>query len=143
MNSNIHKLAKNLRINHTDAERLLWGHLRTRRLDGLKFRRQQPIGNYIVDFVCFEKKIVIEVDGGQHSWEKGRDETRDKWLSKEGFKVLRFWNNEVLNNIDGILEVVSVNCLNHPPLTPPIKGRGKTEETPIDRGEKTEGTPRQ
>lgn len=126
MNSNIHKLAKNLRINYTDAERMLWSHLRARRLDGLKFRRQQPVGKYIVDFICFEKRIVIEVDGGQHSWEKTRDEARDKWLSTEGYRVLRFWNNEVLNNIAGVIEVISENCSNHPPLTPPLDGGGKT-----------------
>jgi len=131
MNSNIHKLAKNLRINYTDAERILWSHLRARRLDGLKFRRQHPVGKYIVDFICFENKIVIEVDGGQHSWEKTSDEDRDKWLSKEGYKVLRFWNNEVLKNIDGVLEVISENCLSHPPLSPSIDGGGKTRGSPI------------
>jgi very-short-patch-repair endonuclease len=137
MNSNIHSLAKNLRINYADAERHLWNHLRARRLDGLKFRRQQPVGRYIVDFVCFEKRIIIEVDGGQHSWEKERDEARDKWLSKEGFRVLRFWNNEVLKNINGVLEVISADCSSHPPLTPPIKGGGKTRGKPIDGGGKT------
>ena len=121
MNSNIHKLAKNLRTNNTNAERLLWSHLRARRLDGLKFRRQQPLGQFILDFVCFESRIVIELDGGQHSWEKERDKTRDVWLNKEGFKVLRFWNHEVFKNLDGVLEVISENCSNHPPLPPPIK----------------------
>jgi len=86
-----------------------------------KFRRQQPLDKFIVDFVSFEKKIVIEVDGGQHFEEK-KDIERDKWLSKQGFKVLRFWNNDVLNNIDGVLEVIKENCEGHPPLTPPIKG---------------------
>ena len=128
MNSNIYKLAKYLRINHTDAEKLLWGHLKARRLDGLKFRRQQPFGKYIVDFICFEKRIVIEVDGGQHSWEKTKDEVRDKWLRKEGYRVLRFWNNDVLKNIDGVIKAISENCLNHPPLPPPIDGGGKRGE---------------
>ena len=79
------------------------------------------MGSYIVDFVCQEKRIVIEVDGGQHSTERKRDNERDKWLKGQGYKVLRFWNNEVLANIEGVLEVIR-NCLNHPPLTPPIKG---------------------
>ena len=90
-------------------------------MEGCKFRRQEPIGSYIVDFVCQEKRIVIEVDGGQHSTEKERDNERDKWLEGKGYKVLRFWNNEVLANIQGVLEVIR-NCLNHPPLTPPLKG---------------------
>jgi very-short-patch-repair endonuclease len=136
MDANIHKLAKNLRIKHTDEENLFWSQLRARRLNGLKFRRQQPIGNYIVDFICFTKKIVIEVDGGQHSWKKKRNEIRDKWLSKEGYKLLRFWNNEVFKNLDGVLEIINQNCVNHPPLTPPIDGGGKIIRTPINGGEK-------
>ena len=121
-NHNIIGIAKNLRKRSTDAEILLWRHLRTKQLERLKFRRQQPIGNYIVDFVCFEKRIVIEVDGGQHVIEKYKDNKRDKWLEGQGFKVLRFWNNEVLMNIQGVFEVIRENCLYHPPLTPPIKG---------------------
>ena len=121
-NHNIIGIAKNLRKRSTDAEILLWRHLRTKQLERLKFRRQQPIGNYIVDFVCFEKRIVIEVDGGQHVIEKYKDNKRDKWLEGQGFKVLRFWNIEVLMNIQGVFEVIRENCLYHPPLTPPIKG---------------------
>jgi len=78
-------------------------------MDGVKFRRQQPIGKYIVDFVSFEKRIVIEVDGGQHSEEV--DKERDQWLNNEGFKVLRFWNNEVLKNTEGVFEVIRDRCL--------------------------------
>ncbi len=74
-------------------------------MEGLKFRRQQPIGSYIVDFVCFSKMLVIEVDGGQHA-ENEKDKQRDAWLRGEGFKVLRFWNNEVLQNIEGVLETI-------------------------------------
>ncbi len=110
--------AKTLRKNNTEVERLLWGHLKTRQLEGIKFRRQQPIGRYIVDFVSFEKKIVIEIDGGQHSVGKNRDEERDNWLGAQGFKVLRFWNNEILENIEGVLEVIRDHCLFHPPLNP-------------------------
>ena|GEM_PF-416928 len=124
MNKDIIALAKKLRKNSTPAENLLWSHLRAEQLEGFKFRRQQLIGNYVVDFVCFERKIVIEVDGGQHAIEKEKDSIRDEWLKGQGFKVLRFWNNEVLMNIEGVLEVIRINCLSHPPLTPPIKGGG-------------------
>ncbi|MBI5789314.1 MAG: endonuclease domain-containing protein [Candidatus Schekmanbacteria bacterium] len=112
------KLAKTLRKQSTDVERLLWKHLQTKRLEGMKFRRQQPIGRYIVDFVCFEKKVIVEADGGQHSVDTERDKERDEWLNSQGFIVLRFWNNEVLTNTQGVLEVIRNNCLNHPPLNP-------------------------
>jgi len=94
-------------------------------LENLKFRRQQPIDNYIVDFVCLEKRLVIEVDGGHHAVEKLKDKKRDSYLKMRGFKVLRFWNNEVLTNINGVLEVIRENCLKSPsPLPPPVKGGG-------------------
>ena len=85
---NINTLARNLRKRSTDTERFLWKYLRTKQLEGFKFRRQQPIGSYIVDFVCFEKKIVIEADGGQHSEsrEREKDKKRDEWLRGQGFK---------------------------------------------------------
>ena len=98
MVTNLTKIAKNLRGRHTEAERKLWKHLRTRQIENVKFRRQQPIGKFIVDFVSFEKQIVIEVDGGQHSVEKEKDIEIDNWLLKQSFKILRFWNNEVLQN---------------------------------------------
>jgi len=100
--------------------------LKGKNLAGIKFRRQEPIGNYIVDFVAFEKRLVIEVDGSQHAEEeKDKDIQRDAWLNRQGFRVLRFWNNEVLQNIEGVLETIRINCLRHPPLTPPIKGGEK------------------
>ena len=102
--------AKVLRKNSTDAENLLWKHFRRKELTGLKFRRQQPIDHYIVDFVCFARRVVIEVDGGQHAIEKDKDVERDAYLTRNGFKVLRFWNNEVLENIEGVLEVIRENC---------------------------------
>ena len=110
MRTKLTNIARNLRKNSTDAENLLWRYLRAGRLEGLKFRRQQPIGNYIVDFVCFEKRLVIEVDGGQHGTEK--DSKRDKWFAEQDFRVLRFWNNEVLGNISGVLEVIGLSCSN-------------------------------
>ena len=98
--------ARKLRSNLTDAESYLWRHLRFRQIAGHKFRRQRPIGPYIVDFVCLEKKVVIEVDGGQHAQTQTLDDTRDKWLRSQGYVVLRFWNNEVLSNLDGVLQVI-------------------------------------
>ena len=116
-------LAKNLRRNSTDTERLLWKHLRSKQIEGLKFRRQEPIGKYIVDFVCFEKKIIVEADGGQHASELVKDSLRSDWLKNEGFKILQFWNNDILQNTEGVLETIREACLtSHPPLTPPIKG---------------------
>ncbi len=94
--------ARALRINMTDAERALWRKLRNKGL-GVKFRRQEPIGDYIVDFVCYEKRIVIELDGGQHIGSL-EDIERDNWLKGRGFKVLRFWSNDVLRNIDGVIK---------------------------------------
>ncbi len=96
--------AKNLRENSTDAERLLWHYLRAKQFGDLKFRRQQIIGKYIVDFVCFAKKIVIELDGSQHADvdNKLKDKIRDRWLGSQGFIVLRFWDNDVLKNIEGV-----------------------------------------
>ena len=111
MKSKLTNTARDLRKKSTDAERLLWRHLRARQLEGLKFRRQQPLGDYIVDLVCFEKRIVIEVDGGQHMSAREKDSERDKWLVEQGFRVLRFWNNEVFKNTDGVLEKIRESCL--------------------------------
>jgi very-short-patch-repair endonuclease len=101
--------AKLLRKNMTDAERLLWRHLRSRQLSGQKFRRQQPLGRFIVDFVCLEKRLVIELDGGQHA-EPGQaayDAERTAWLEENGFRVLRFWDHEVLKNINAVKEMIA------------------------------------
>ena len=105
MRSSIQK-ARALRVNLTDAERLLWRHLRLRQIDGHKFRRQQPLGRYIVDFVCLERKVIVEIDGGQHAEHVEYDGGRDAWLRAEGFKVLRFWNNDVMQQIDGVKEEI-------------------------------------
>ncbi len=104
----------------------MWRHLKSKQLEGLKFRRQQPIGNFIVDFVCFEKRIIIELDGGQHTniTEEKKDKSRDKWFKEQGFKVLRFWNNDVFMNINGILEVIIENCFKPPSPNPSHQGRG-------------------
>ncbi|PKL17186.1 MAG: DNA (cytosine-5-)-methyltransferase [Spirochaetae bacterium HGW-Spirochaetae-5] len=114
--------AKQLRKDQTDVEIILWKHLRSKQIDGFKFRRQQPIGAYIVDFVCFEIKLIIELDGSQHIEEKEKDVARDNWLKSQGFTVLRFWNNDVIINKAGVLTVIYNYCCEHPPLAPPIKG---------------------
>jgi very-short-patch-repair endonuclease len=98
--------ARELRKNLTEAEHMLWRHLRLRQLGGCKFRRQQPIGKYIVDFVCFEKRLIVEVDGGQHSGNINYDSERDAWLEEQGFSVLRFWDNQVLKEMEAVEEVI-------------------------------------
>ena len=110
--------ARQLRRASTPAEALLWDRLRSRRLMGAKFRRQQPIEAYIVDFVSFDKKIVIELDGGQHAENEECDIQRDICLRANGFVVLRFWNNEVIENIEGVLEAVREQCLHITSPTP-------------------------
>ena len=102
--------ARELRKNSTIAERKLWHRLRSRNFLDLKFRRQEPIGNYIVDFVCYENKLIVELDGGQHNEFSEKDIPRTKALEKEGYKVLRFWNSDVINNIEGILTIIKENC---------------------------------
>jgi very-short-patch-repair endonuclease len=94
-----------LRANQTDAETVLWNRIRNRQIDGHKFARQVPVGRYICDFVCRERQIVIEVDGGQHN-ESAKDVVRDQFLITEGYRVLRFWNNDVLGNLEGVLVTI-------------------------------------
>jgi very-short-patch-repair endonuclease len=96
------RIARRLRIDQTDAERVLWNRLRNRQIDGHKFVRQEPIKGYVCDFVCRERLLVIEVDGGQHN-DSTKDAVRDQRLTNDGYKVLRFWNNDVLGNLDGVL----------------------------------------
>lgn len=98
--------ARQLRRRMTDAEQYLWQHLRDRRLNGYKFRRQQPIGNYIADFVCIRPKLIIEADGSQHDEQRAYDETRSESLRALGFHVLRFWNHDILQQTDAVLSVI-------------------------------------
>ena len=105
--------AKQLRRDMTEAERKLWGALRAKRFDGFKFKRQVPIGRFIADFICFEKRLIIEVDGGQHS-ESKRDMVRDAWLISQGFRVLRFWNVDIHQALDGTL-IAILDALNQGP----------------------------
>ena len=98
--------ARRLRKDPTDAERMLWSILRMRQVPGHRFRRQAPIGPYVVDFVCFENKLVIEVDGGHHAEQADHDAARTAWLESRGFRVMRFWNNEVLEEINAVREAI-------------------------------------
>ena len=97
--------ARKLRQDMTDAERALWRLLRDRRMEGWRFRRQEPIDRYIVDFICFEARLIIELDGGQH-FDSEIDKVRDAYLESQGFQVLRFWNNDVLANRDGVYRTI-------------------------------------
>lgn len=120
------KFAKALRQNITDAEQLLWRHLRAHRLNGQKFRRQQPIGPYVVDFVHLGAKLIVEADGGQHSQSES-DVVRDEWLTSQGFKIMRFWNNDILNNTDAVLTAI-LDALAPSPLTPLPQGERGTDD---------------
>ena len=99
-------LARRLRRDSTSAELRLWNRLRSRSIGGEKFVRQQPIGRYVVDFMCREKRLVIEVYGGQHA-ESARDQVRDQWLREHNYRILRFWNNDIMSNMDGVLETIA------------------------------------
>lgn len=100
------ELARNLRKNSTDAERKLWCFLRNRQIAGYKFRRQVVIEPYIVDFVCFEKKLIIELDGGHHLLQKDEVQLRDYSLKKKGYSILRFWNDDVLSKTESVTETI-------------------------------------
>ncbi|WP_454763477.1 endonuclease domain-containing protein [Cupriavidus campinensis] len=123
-----------LRAGMTEAEQRLWYHLRAHRFLGLKFKRQMPLGPFIADFVCIEFKLVIEADGGQHGSEA--DEKRDGWFRREGYTVLRFWNNEILQQTESVLEairqaVLARGYVDTPALSPgpsPASGRGENTE---------------
>jgi len=106
----------------TDAERLLWSRLRRRQNHGRRFRRQHPIGPFIADFACTEAKLVIELDGGQHVERKDRDAARSRWLAQRGYRILRFWNNDVLTQIDAVLHVVVAATQTPPPSLPRFAG---------------------
>jgi very-short-patch-repair endonuclease len=100
--------AQQLRNHPTDAERRLWRHLSRRQLEGFKFSRQIPVGPFICDFLCRERRLVVEVDGGQHA-ENVRDANRTAFLEAHGYRVIRFWNNDVLGNVEGVLQVIAAN----------------------------------
>ena len=116
---------RHLRHNMTDAERLLWFHLRAHRLSGHKFRRQHPIGPYVVDFVHLPARLAIEADGGQHA-SSNSDTQRDAWLMAQGFRVMRFWNDQILTDTESVLRAIW-NALDEcsPPLPSPSPARGE------------------
>src|SRR6266851_4838031 len=113
-------IAKKLRRNQTDAERTLWFRSRDRRLNGLKFRRQTPIKSYVVDFCCEAAHLIIELDGGQHTEGNDKDARRTADLEDYGYLVLRFWNNDVLCNIDGVVETIVATASQVPPHPNPL-----------------------
>jgi very-short-patch-repair endonuclease len=103
-------IARRLRRDRTEAEDRLWKYLRNRQMDGAKFRSQSPVGPYVADFLCAEAKLIVELDGGQHGIEK--DAARTKALEAAGYRVLRFWNNDVLANTEGVLAEIRLAVLN-------------------------------
>jgi very-short-patch-repair endonuclease len=112
------QIARRLRRDQTDAERILWFRLRNRRLNGWKFRRQMSLNGFVVDFCCPDAKLVVEIDGGQHDDQRLKDLRRTRNLETSGYLVLRFWNNQVLQNLDGVLEEI-LNTINQQTIEPP------------------------
>ncbi len=133
--------AKTLRQTMTDAEQRLWQQLRAHRMDGQKFRRQHPIGPYVVDFVHFGARLIVEADGGQHG-DSPHDMTRDAWLRGQGFTVLRFWNNDILLRTEAVLESIwaALRVADPSPPAPLPQGeRGATAtliHPPLSQGER-------
>jgi len=128
------KWPRALRNAPTDMESRLWQRLRQRQIENCKFRRQHPFGDYILDFVCLERKVVVELDGGQHAKTSEYDGKRSHYLEQAGYVVLRFWNNEVLENLEGVLEVIKASVERqgsqpHPHPTLPLKGRATDNHT--------------
>jgi very-short-patch-repair endonuclease len=113
MPNQLKERAKELRSNPTDAEQHLWQHLRNKQMMGCKFRRQEVIGTYIVDFVCVVPKLVVELDGGQHSEQRDYDEKLSAYLASLGYEVMRFWNDEVLNQTEAVLEKIYTHLTNN------------------------------
>ena len=119
-------VARKLRSNLTAAESRLWSRLRRKQIAGHRFRRQAPIGRYVADFVCHDARLIVEVDGGQHGMRIVEDAKRTAWLESQGYRVLRFWNNDVLRNTDGVIERIRSALVNAPlPSPPPRGGRGR------------------
>jgi len=133
--------ARLLRRTMTDAERRLWKLLRAKQLGGYKFRRQAPIGKYIVDFVCFKEKLIIELDGGQHADQQQQDEARTRWLQSQGYRVIRFWNTEALASPEGVYQLVQEALTSHivpldpPPQSSPTRGEEQTSNSTLSNSE--------
>jgi very-short-patch-repair endonuclease len=122
-------LARRLRRDSTSAELRLWNRLRSRALDGHKFVRQEPLGKYVVDFVCREQRLVIELDGGQHA-DNAHDVERDRWLHAHNYRVLRFWNNDVMSNMNGVLETIA-SALQEEAHPHPVSGSSGAANRPL------------
>ena len=129
----IRQKAKQLRSNSTDAERNLWAHIRNRQLEGWKFRRQLPIDRFIVDFACAELRIIVEIDGGQHAEQVIYDLNRTKILQSKGYQVVRYWNNEVLGNIEGVIEALTLTLSQRERelSRSPLRGEGSLTPSPL------------
>lgn len=130
---NIINRAKSLRLNQTEAEKHLWSALRNRQFMALKFRRQEPVDRFFADFLCYEPRLIVELDGGQHDERRMQDEERTQILKDHGFCVRRYWNNEVMQNIDGVLqdfEITVRSLINENTLTPTLslEGEGAKKE---------------
>ena len=117
--------AQQLRNNATDAERRLWYRLNRSQLEGFKFSRQMPVGPFICDFLCRQCRLVVEIDGGQHC-ENAKDARRTAFIEGQGYRVIRFWNNEVLENIEGVLVIISAALKAFPPPAPSRQREGKS-----------------
>ena len=116
--------ARALRQNMTDAERSIWRILRSGQMDGHRFRRQAPFGQYIADFVCHNARLIIEINGGQHERSSPDEAKRTRFLEDQGYRILRFWNNEVLSNLEGVCAIIARELRHHPhPTPPPSRGR--------------------
>jgi very-short-patch-repair endonuclease len=121
--------ARALRQRQTDAEALLWSRLRNRQLGGMKFRRQHPLAGYFADLVCIEARLVVELDGGQHADQTGYDSARSQAMASDGSRTLRFWNNDVLNNTDGVLQAILTAAGPHPTPLPQAGEGAKTRSS--------------
>ena len=116
--------SRELLLNATDAERRLWQQISARKLAGVRFNRQFPIGPFICDFVSRAARLVIEVDGGQHAVDVAKDEARTAYLEARGYRVIRFWNNDVMERIEGVVNEIEHILETCPPPAPPVNGRG-------------------
>ena len=116
--------SRELRLNPTDAEQKMWSRLQARQVAGTRFNRQFPVGPFICDFVSRAAKLVVEIDGGQHAQQEEEDAQRSEYLKARGYRVVRFWNNDVLGNVDGVVETIEQILMTCPPPAPPAKREG-------------------
>lgn len=136
-NAHAQRLAKKLRKTPTDAEMRLWYYLHKKQLDGLRLKRQEPIGSYIADFVCPSRMLIVEVDGGQHAQRQDKDAQRTEWLTDQGYRVIRFWNNDVMKNIEGVLTEIrnEAESMRQQKYTAPPSTSLRSVTSPSEEGE--------